>query len=385
MLMYDRLQSEMTIGCLRIANRVVMPAMGVNLAAPSGGVTDEIIAFYEARAAGGAGLIITEVTRVTEGAGISDPCQLSACRISDIPGLQRLTDAIDKYETKIFIQLQHPGREASPLIAGEQPVAPSALQNPLTGGVVPRELSADECRKLTEKFVDAALYAQMAGADGVELHGAHGYLINEFLSPAMNFRNDRYGGSFDNRMSFVREIIAGIRERCGIPGLPQKICERISVSRLDDSAHCFIERGGVRLLDVKLKIGEYNEPSHKMEQEEASRENPVTIRGGCLLHKYSMEGADFSSMEMLYYDSQTRYYSWEPSSAEVKINSSPDDPWGALEIKNVLAAGWMVSDNWATNKHIYTYSDEDALKAMQQLYYGRYDRCMISSAHQKYK
>ena len=115
--MYDRLQSEMTIGCLRIANRVVMPAMGVNLAAPSGGVTDEIIAFYEARAAGGAGLIITEVTRVTEGAGISDPCQLSACRISDIPGLQRLTDAIDKYETKIFIQLQHPGREASPLIA----------------------------------------------------------------------------------------------------------------------------------------------------------------------------------------------------------------------------------------------------------------------------
>ena len=173
--MYDRLQSEMTIGCLRIANRVVMPAMGVNLAAPSGGVTDEIIAFYEARAAGGAGLIITEVTRVTEGAGISDPCQLSACRISDIPGLQRLTDAIDKYETKIFIQLQHPGREASPLIAGEQPVAPSALQNPLTGGVVPRELSADECRKLTEKFVDAALYAQMAGADGVELHGAHGF------------------------------------------------------------------------------------------------------------------------------------------------------------------------------------------------------------------
>ena len=214
--MYERLQSEMTIGRLRVANRVVMPAMGVNLAAAEGGVTDDIIAFYEARAAGGAGLIITEVTRVTGGAGISDPCQLSACGAADVPGLQRLVDAVHKYDTRRFIQLQHPAREASPQIAGEQPVAPSAVKNPLSGGGVPRELSAEECAELAEKFADAALYSQMAGADGVELHAAHGYLINEFLSPAMNFRSDRYGGGFENRMRFVREIIAAIRERCGI-------------------------------------------------------------------------------------------------------------------------------------------------------------------------
>ena len=97
--MYDRLQSEMTIGRLRVANRVVMPAMGVNLAAAGGGVTDDIIAFYEARAAGGAGLIITEVTRVAGGAGASDPCQLSACGAADVPGLQRLVDAVHKYDT----------------------------------------------------------------------------------------------------------------------------------------------------------------------------------------------------------------------------------------------------------------------------------------------
>ena len=214
--MYDRLQSEMTIGRLRVANRVVMPAMGVNLAAAGGGVTDDIIAFYEARAAGGAGLIITEVTRVAGGAGASDPCQLSACGAADVPGLQRLVDAMHKYDAKVFIQLQHPGREASPLLAGEQPVAPSAVRNPLSGGGVPRELSTEECGGLAGKFADAALYSQMAGADGVELHAAHGYLINEFLSPAMNFRSDRYGGSFENRMRFVREIIAAIRERCGI-------------------------------------------------------------------------------------------------------------------------------------------------------------------------
>lgn len=109
--MYERLQSEMTIGRLRVANRVVMPAMGVNLAAAGGGVTDDIIAFYEARAAGGAGLIITEVTRVAGGAGASDPCQLSACGAADVPGLQRLVDAIHKYDAKVFIQLQHPGRK----------------------------------------------------------------------------------------------------------------------------------------------------------------------------------------------------------------------------------------------------------------------------------
>ena len=213
--MDNLLRAEGKIGRLTIPNRVVMPAMGVNLAAPDGAVTDEIIAFYEARARGGTGLIITEVTRIAGGAGISDPCQLAAYRPGDIAGLQRLVDAVHKYETRIFIQLQHPGREASALIAGEQPVAPSPVANPLSGGAVPRELTAEECAALAERFVMSAAIAQAAGADGVELHAAHGYLINEFLSPAMNFRTDDYGGSFENRMRFVREILAGIRRLLG--------------------------------------------------------------------------------------------------------------------------------------------------------------------------
>lgn len=212
----DRLlEREGMIGRLTMPNRVVMPAMGVNLAAPDGGVTDDVIAFYEARARGGTGLIITEVTRIAGGAGISDPCQLAAYRPSDIASLQRLVDAVHKYDTRIFIQLQHPGREASPIIAGEQPVAPSPVANPAPGHAVPRELSKEECAVLAQRFVSGACIAQAAGADGVELHGAHGYLINEFLSPAMNFRTDEYGGSFENRMRFVREILAGIRAACG--------------------------------------------------------------------------------------------------------------------------------------------------------------------------
>ena len=219
--MYEHLGSPVRIGPLTVPNRVFMPAMGVNLAAPDGGVTDDVIAYYEARARGGVGLIITEVTRIDDGPGVSDPCQLAARRPSDVPELQRLIDAIHKYDTRIFIQLQHPGRVAAPFVTGVQPVAPSAVASP-NGGAMPRELSTEECEALVLKFVTGALFSQMAGADGVELHGAHGYLINEFLSPAMNFRTDKYGGSLENRVRFAAEIIAGIRVKCG-KGFPVSV------------------------------------------------------------------------------------------------------------------------------------------------------------------
>ena len=212
--MYELLGQPLSIGQLPLPNRLVMSPMGVNLGAPDGGVTDDLIAFYEARARGGVGLIITEVTRVEGGAGISDPCQLAAYRPSDIPDLQRLVDAVHRWDTRLFIQLQHPGRAASAWVTGSQPVAPSALPSPL-GGDMPRALSLDECRAMVDRFVKAAQITQMAGADGLELHAAHGYLINQFLSPAMNLRDDDYGGSFENRMRFVLEIIQGIRQICG--------------------------------------------------------------------------------------------------------------------------------------------------------------------------
>ncbi len=211
--MYEALKQSGIIGRLSIENRVVMPAMGVNLAGPHGDVSDDIIAFYEARARGGVGLIITEVTRIDGGAGISDPCQLSAYRLSDVAGLSRLAEAVHAWGTKIFIQLQHPGASASPLITGSEAVAPSAGFSP--GGTPVRALSLEECAKIEQKFITSAQFSQMAGADGVELHAAHGYLINNFLSPAMNDRSDAYGGNFENRMRFLLNIVAGIRKRCG--------------------------------------------------------------------------------------------------------------------------------------------------------------------------
>ena len=218
--MYDTMKSPVAIGRLQISNRVVMPAMGVNLSARGGGVTDDIIAYYEARARGGVGLIISEVTRVVDGAGASEPCQLAARGLQDIPDLQRLTDAIHKYDTKIFIQLQHPGRQASSVVTGVKPVTSSLLPGESEEEI--HALSTEECGELAQAFVTGAAVAQMAGADGVELHGAHGYLINQFLSPAMNHRSDIYGGSFEGRMRFAADILRGIRRKCG-PHFPVSV------------------------------------------------------------------------------------------------------------------------------------------------------------------
>lgn len=215
--MFDIMKSPISIGRLQICNRVVMPAMGVNLSFRDGGVSEDIIAFYEARARGGGGLIISEVTRVVDGAGASEPCQLAARSLRDVPDLQRLMDAIHKYDTKFFVQLQHPGGQAAASVTGMPSVVPTVVPSLVQASLMDktaRELTTRECDDLVQSFIGGAQVAQMAGADGVELHGAHGYLINEFLSPAMNHRDDAYGGDFIRRMHFAVEIVKGIRHKC---------------------------------------------------------------------------------------------------------------------------------------------------------------------------
>jgi 2,4-dienoyl-CoA reductase-like NADH-dependent reductase (Old Yellow Enzyme family)/thioredoxin reductase len=230
------------IGSLELRNRIVMPPMGTNMAAFDGEASDEIIDFYEERAKGGCGLIITEICRIDEGAGAGMLHQLSATSPKYIRGLERLADAVHKYDTKIFLQLHHPGREISSYqLGGIQPVAPSAIPCKAIGET-PRELTTEECGKLVRRFVRAASYAKLAGMDGVELHGAHGYLIDEFLSPYSNKRTDKYGGSFEGRLTFLAEIVTGIRKKCG-PKFP--ISVRLSCDEYVD--------GGLRLEDsVKI-------------------------------------------------------------------------------------------------------------------------------------
>lgn len=239
---YEKMFQKGKIGSMRLKNRIVMPAMGVSLAQPGGEANEHIITYYEERAKGGVGLIITEITRVEPTYGTAVPNQLGAYHSRHIPHLERLAERVHKHGTKILVQLQHPGREnKSSMIDGRQIVAPSPVMCKVTKEM-PRELTTDECKGLVTAFVTGAVLAKRAGMDGVELHAAHGYLLNEFLSPYTNKRTDRYGGSFDNRIRIMEEIITAIRFMCGKDFI---ISVRISADE-------FVE-GGLKLEDgVKI-------------------------------------------------------------------------------------------------------------------------------------
>jgi 2,4-dienoyl-CoA reductase-like NADH-dependent reductase (Old Yellow Enzyme family)/NADPH-dependent 2,4-dienoyl-CoA reductase/sulfur reductase-like enzyme len=203
------------IGNVRLPNRFVMTGIGSGLPAADGSVTDEYIAYFAERAKGGAGLLITEVVRVCDGHGLTARYQLSAAHDDLVPGIKRLTDAIHVYDSKIFLQLHHPGRETfDEILNGISAVAPSAIPCPVNRAAT-REITIDEIKELTTQFGQAAYRARQGGADGVELHGAHGYLIHQFLSPWTNRRADGYGGNFKNRFRFLKELIESIRKECG--------------------------------------------------------------------------------------------------------------------------------------------------------------------------
>ncbi len=253
--MYEKLFEEGTIGKLKLKNRLVMSPMGIGLAELDGSPTQEMIAFYEARAIGGAGLIIPEITRVNDVHGAGMLRQLSVTKDRHIEPLSRLAQAVHKHGTKIFIQLHHPGRETMTSLVGGPVAAPSAipcnfLKQPT------RALEHAEIKELVQQFVAGAVRVQKAGCDGVELHAAHGYLINQFLSPYTNKRDDEYGGSFENRLRFIAEIIAGIRSECG-PDFP--ISVRLSVEEFlsnvgvtDDYIHI---QDGVKISMALEKLG----------------------------------------------------------------------------------------------------------------------------------
>lgn len=203
------------IGQLEIKNRMVMAAMGDLIANPDCTVSDAAIAYYGARAKGGIGLIITGIVRVNDTDGAAGPNQLSLADDKYIPGFKTLVDEVHKYGAKIFPQIQHSGRQGVAAFTGkDQLVAPSAIPSVVMQQPT-RALTIDEIHTLVGQFGDAARRALEAGCDGVEIHGAHGYLINEFLSPFSNKREDEYGGSLENRMRFLIEIMRDVRAKTG--------------------------------------------------------------------------------------------------------------------------------------------------------------------------
>ncbi|MBC2717879.1 MAG: FAD-dependent oxidoreductase [Desulfobacteraceae bacterium] len=259
---FPHLFSPLTIGSMQLKNRAVMPAMGTGYANMDSTVSDRLIQYLARRAQGGTGLIITEVTAVNpRGKGFLN--ELGIWNDDFIKTLSKIPDAIHWEGGKVAIQLHHAGRETFPQAAGGMPEAPSAIPSVIFNQ--PCEMmSIERIHEVINDFADAAVRAQTAGFDSIELHGAHGYLLNQFLSPFSNQREDEYGGSEENRFRFVIEVIAATRNAVG-PEYPVII--RITADELIKGGYTLesmvrlaprLEEAGASAIHVS--VGVYSSP-----------------------------------------------------------------------------------------------------------------------------
>src|SRR5690554_28966 len=232
---YKHLLSPGKLGPIDLRNRIILSPMGDNFSVPEGFCTEQLQSYYEARAAGGAGLIIMGVVSIAFPHGTAEPFQ---CAISDdkyIPGLAKLAERVHKHGAKIAMQIQHAGKvSARDLAEGRElwvPSMPRMVQNNMMSSLTEEELGKfissqrrdnnptirvmdkDDIAQMVEWFAAAAERAERAGFDGVEIHAAHNYIIAGFLSPYHNQRDDEYGGSFENRVRLMREVIRAVRAR----------------------------------------------------------------------------------------------------------------------------------------------------------------------------
>ncbi len=247
---YEMLLSPMNIGTMTVKNRTIMSAAEVSLGQANGKPTEKLMAYYEERAKGGVGLIIPGITRVNDDCAASTYTQLAMSHDYHIEPMREFAERIHKHGAKLGIQLHHPGRQgysssihSLPMVIPIVDRFPKVLdsiykctpildklekkallwpvQAPYKGELANhgamriRQMSRREVKHLINDFINAAVRCKKAGVDLVELHGGHGYIIQQFLSPNTNKREDEYGGSFENRMRFITEIIDGIRAECG--------------------------------------------------------------------------------------------------------------------------------------------------------------------------
>lgn len=197
---------------MTLKNRMVMPPMVVRYASEDGFVTDRTVDYYETRSKGGAGLIIQEATYVSpNGQILANEPGISDDRF--IPGLSRVAEAIHRHGAKAAVQLVHGGRLAFFRVPGGKRISASALAAP--GYPAPSEMTKADIDEVVNAFAQAAYRAMCAGYDGVEVHAAHGYLVDQFISPASNKRTDSYGGSVNNRARLLLEVIGAIKEAVG--------------------------------------------------------------------------------------------------------------------------------------------------------------------------
>ncbi len=254
---FSYLFKEGHIAKLQVANRLVMAPMCTSLSFPGGLISERLIDYYGARARSGIGLIITEYLCVDSPVGLAKISQLILDNDDVIGSHNLLTERVHRFnDCKIIAQLHHAGRETTRLITkGRQPVSPFNVPTEKFPDKT-HELTTPEIKAISIKFGEAAYRAKIAGYDGVEIHAAHGYLINQFLSPYFNRRKDSYGKEREGRMKFLKEIIEEVKERVGsdYPIIVRLSVEEYLPGGLDLKESCTIaqemEKWGVSAIDV---------------------------------------------------------------------------------------------------------------------------------------
>lgn len=244
-------------GRINLSNRIVLPPMVVWAASEDGEVSDYILSHYSSFTR--LGYAIVEATVVSPEGRLSQR-QIGAFNDNHIVGLRRLADLLHERSDLVGIQLHHAGRSTTMINTfGRSLLAPSAISS--GKGEVPRELTINEIARIQDDFVSAAQRVVEAGFDAIELHGAHSYLISQFLSPLANQRTDEYGGSLENRARFGLEVVRKVRnavgDRCIITirlGLADGVEGGLTVAEGQQVA-CWMVEAGVEMLHVSSGIG----------------------------------------------------------------------------------------------------------------------------------
>ncbi len=209
----EHLMQPIRVKNLTIPNRVVLPPMGTVLTNSDGSVGERLLAFFERRVMSGAGFVINEITSVHP-KGSTFPGELAAFDDRYIPGLKKMVEVAHRHGSKIAAQLHHVGRESSLLLDAGEAMGPSAIPS-YVYGKAPREMTLDDIAEVIASFGQAAARLREAGYDAVEIHGAHGYLLCQFLSANSNKRKDEYGGDLRQRARFVIEVLQSVRRAVG--------------------------------------------------------------------------------------------------------------------------------------------------------------------------
>jgi N-ethylmaleimide reductase len=245
------------IGSLQIAHRIVMAPMTRNRAGAGNAPTDLMVRYYEQRAT--AALIVTEATQVSP-EGVGYPNTPGIYSDEQVHGWRRVTDAVHARGGRIFLQLWHVGRVSHPSLLpdGQLPVAPSAIaprgmalthEGPQPF-VVPRALKLEEIGVIVQQFADGAKRALSAGFDGVEIHGANGYLIEQFLLDGTNQRTDAYGGSIENRARFLLDVTQAVVQTVGAAAVGVRLSPRGTFNDMSESNRAAAFGYAVKQLDA---------------------------------------------------------------------------------------------------------------------------------------